>query len=725
MEFDHGTETISPDDTVTTITIGGTGGLILPAGTTAQRPANTTGIMRWNTDLGALEVNNGSGFGSVGGGGGGAPTDATYVTLSANATLTGERVLTVGSGMVLTDAGAGNNATIEKRYGGETWTTVTSPSIGTGWRGMAYGNGTFVMLEGGTSSTAAIYSKNGGESWTSVTLPTSLMWTGCAYGNGIFVAAGALASNSVITSPDGITWTNQAAVLPDTSTHSSISFANGAFYIQSYNTTTISRSYNGIQWFQSTLPSSTTWQATGGGDGVVIAVASNTTAAARSIDGGVTFSAITLPSALDWRSVAYGDGTFIVIPSTAANNVAARSTDGGATWSTTTLPTLQTWYDIVYANGVFLATSSDGFCARSLDGGVTWTSYALPFSSAYSVMFGDGRFVIGGSTNTTAYSLAGDANNAGGNLGSILYSDRGGLNAAQNVGVIGENLWIAPSNYAAPPSRGISVFGREYGPPNGGRVMLAVTGPSGLDYPLQPALWRQGIALWRPPGNATTVPGVFGFNAPTAGGTATARTVAVTNALTRSKRLGYVSSTTAGNYGGHYSTVAQFTVGTGVVGGFMYSCRFGASDATIQTAARTFVGLTSSVAAPTNVDPATLTNTIGIGATAADTTWYIYYGGSAAQTRISLGANFPINNTDIMDITLWSPPASNGVVYYHVTRISATAQYESSGKLGPGTAGTTLPANTTLLSHRAWRNNNTAAAAVGLDIISVYIETDW
>jgi hypothetical protein len=247
-----------------------------------------------------------------------------------------------------------------------------------------------------------------------------------------------------------------------------------------------------------------------------------------------------------------------------------------------------------------------------------------------------------------------------------------------------------------------------------------------MDYTLQPAMWRQGIAIWRPPGNATTVPGVFGFAAPTAGGTATSRTVATTNALTRAKRLGYVSSTTAGNYGGHYSTTAQFTLGTGTnLGGFLYSCRFGVSDAAIQTAARHFVGVTSAVSAPTNVDPATLTNAIGIGKTAADTTWFIYYGGSTAQARISLGANFPVNNTDIIDLTLWSPPNQNGVVYYDVTRITATGQFNTSGKLGPGTAGTTLPANTTLLAHRVWRNNNTAAAAVGVDVISVYWETDW
>lgn len=47
------------------------------------------------------------------GGGGGAPTTATYVTLSTDATLTNERVLTAGSGITITDNGAGSTVIID------------------------------------------------------------------------------------------------------------------------------------------------------------------------------------------------------------------------------------------------------------------------------------------------------------------------------------------------------------------------------------------------------------------------------------------------------------------------------------------------------------------------------------------------------------------------------------------------------------------------------------
>jgi|688.fasta_scaffold110699_5 hypothetical protein len=49
---------------------------------------------------------------STTGGGGGAPTNASYLVLGTNASLDSERVLTIGTGLVATDAGANGNYTI-------------------------------------------------------------------------------------------------------------------------------------------------------------------------------------------------------------------------------------------------------------------------------------------------------------------------------------------------------------------------------------------------------------------------------------------------------------------------------------------------------------------------------------------------------------------------------------------------------------------------------------
>lgn len=313
-----------------------------------------------------------------------------------------------------------------------------------------------------------------------------------------------------------------------------------------------------------------------------------------------------------------------------------------------------------------------------------------------------------------------------GNAGQILFNGNGSnFESAENVYIDNRDLVLQYNSIGAaiPNSDSVKFFAKLYGG-TGGRTMPAIIGPSGMDYTIQPGMWRQKIAYWNAPGNGTTVPGIFGLNALTATGTVTTRTVATTNKLTITKRLGYVSANTANSVAGHRSTDRQYVVGNGSgFGGFFYSCRFGISDATIETQARSFIGLSSLTTAPTNVNPGTLTFCAGIGHNAGDTNWYIYYGGNVAQTRINLTSTIPINNTDLIDFTMWSPPNVDGVIYYHV-EIVGTSNIVN-GKLGPGTAGVTIPLNGTLLTHRAWRTNNTAAVVVGIDISSVYIETDW
>jgi len=41
-----------------------------------------------------------------------------------------------------------------------------------------------------------------------------------------------------------------------------------------------------------------------------------------------------------------------------------------------------------------------------------------------------------------------------------------------------------------------------------------------------------------------------------------------------------------------------------------------------------------------------------------------------------------------------------------------------------GAVGTVIPAATTFLAHSAWRCNNATALAVGIDVVSLYLETD-
>lgn len=275
---------------------------------------------------------------------------------------------------------------------------------------------------------------------------------------------------------------------------------------------------------------------------------------------------------------------------------------------------------------------------------------------------------------------------------------------------------------AAPSSGNIHIYAKSIA----GRVLPKWVGPTGVDSAMQAFIATNKVAWWNPSGNSNIVPAVVGLPAFTEVGTRTARNVATTNLFTRMKRIGYVSNTPSGSLSSQRVAVAQYSLGDGFgLGGFTYIIRFGISDAAAVSGARTFVGMSSNVAAPTNVEPSTLTNTIGIGHGAADTNMKIYYGGSVVQTPIDLGVNFPSDtrNIDMYELILFASPNSNNSIGYRVLRLNTG--HIAEGILTATTPGTQLPSSNTLLAHRSWRSNNTTTLAVGLDIASLYIETDY
>jgi hypothetical protein len=334
--------------------------------------------------------------------------------------------------------------------------------------------------------------------------------------------------------------------------------------------------------------------------------------------------------------------------------------------------------------------------------------------STVAVSGGGGGGAPGGSTTQIQY------NNAGLFAGTPSFTWD---NANSILGVNGSVQLNVATTISNPPPSTLKLFAGNVG----GRIMPRVVGPTGLDFTLQPHLTRNKIARWNPPGNATTTPGVDGTNALTALGTATARNVAAANRFTRMRRLGYVSAATAAAFAGHFnpSGVTQWTIGTGSGdGGFHFIYRFGSSDAATVAGARQFVGFSSSTATPANVEPSTLTNSIGVCHGAADSNLKICFGGSTAQTPIDLGANFPANtlSADPYELILFASPYSSNVSY-RVENLR-TGNF-AEGTITNTTPGTTLPANTTFIGPRAWRTNNATALAVGLDVVGWSIETDY
>lgn len=301
----------------------------------------------------------------------------------------------------------------------------------------------------------------------------------------------------------------------------------------------------------------------------------------------------------------------------------------------------------------------------------------------------------------------------------------GEWNADHVIDTDGITFATSATTPTAPAAGNVVLYGKDLGT----REMLSAISEGGGPYVLQPSMWRQKVGL----GTANVSNGTgYTIDLP-----AFTFTAALTNAPTntnhfsRSTRLGAVTTATAGTIASVLNGAAQFTVGDGAgLGGFYASFTFSFVDQASVPDARGFVGMWSSVAAATNVQPNTLTNCFGIGRLSTDQTQlYIVYGGSAAQTAIALGTGFPpilsstLTGGVLYELSLFSAPGVNGVVHYRVERLDNGSV--ATGTLGPGTAGTTLPANTTLLTPRAWATNNATAQITSIYFTNIYVETDY
>jgi hypothetical protein len=175
------------------------------------------------------------------------------------------------------------------------------------------------------------------------------------------------------------------------------------------------------------------------------------------------------------------------------------------------------------------------------------------------------------------------------------------------------------------------------------------------------------------------------------------------------------SAATAGSLAYYYPNSAGFIGFLGQHGGWQFYYQFFATDAATVANARMFVGLRNATSAPTNVDPATLTNCIGMAQRAGVTNWQLVYGGSAAQTPIDTG--LPYSQTDNYTLIVCGTSANATTCNVGILKNGELA-YQTTLT---GTAGVVLPADNTPLYHTSWRCNNSTALAVRYSIGKILV----
>ena len=245
------------------------------------------------------------------------------------------------------------------------------------------------------------------------TVPANKSWI-TYYGNGKWIGVDKTSDNStVLTSTDGITWTQNSESLPIRAY--SICYGSGKFVVFS-STQNYVYSTDGITWTSNTLPNSKYYESLCYGNGKFVALSSDATTAIYSTDGiSWTSKATNLTNnGGKYGAGCYGNGKYVFIGE--GTKQVIYSTDG-ITWKTATLPSQSSWEGICYGNGKFVASAQvNDYCAYSTDG-ITWTNAKIERltgdygkDSAWSCAYGSGLFVIN-SYNCKAYWLSTDGIN--------------------------------------------------------------------------------------------------------------------------------------------------------------------------------------------------------------------------------------------------------------------------------------------------------------------------
>lgn len=380
--------------------------------------------------------------------------------------------------------------------------------------------------------------------------------------------------------------------------------------------------------------------------------------------------------------------------SSATDGEVVRLVSGAPAWSATReVPTGG-------SNGQYLRTVG-------IDGDLEWSSAGLVPDSS-----------------TTGYVLTQRSGTAGdygfeppasGAPGAIQYNNgAGGLAGAANIAIgASGSLELTVDTAPTVPAAGkLTVFARALA----NKHLPAFVGPSGLDSALQPFMGRNKVGILSAAGAVSAVPVSMGLPGATAVGANGTKTLDDTSLLGSMRRSYNASAATAGSSCG-YRTAVTAMRSANAWGGFLLIARFG--EEIIVAGSRAFVGLWSSSGAMANSNPSVMTKTIGMSYDAGESSWSIQHNdGSGVCARIALGANFPANtSSEAYEIAIFSPPGGTSV-WVRVERLGTAfvAEHELT---------TDLPANGQTLAFHIWANNGATAAAKGISLSTMYLESDY
>lgn len=396
-------------------------------------------------------------------------------------------------------------------------------------------------------------------------------------------------------------------------------------------------------------------------------------------------------------------------------------TSGGSCWicilnNTNNVPPNPTFWNMV-VDGFHWKGAWDGVTAYIINDVVT--SGGL----SYMCILGNTNNLP---PNVTYWEVFGSSTAPGGSSTSVQYNNAGSFAGAANLDIDTDGYPIVGDvNGGAAVTMthtGLKIFSRF----KTGRHMLSQKDSLGYETTLQPHIGMDKISYYTPQGNSTTAATItsIGFTM-TATGTVTARNVTTTNIATLARRIGYVTAVIANGTAGIRHAILQWCGGTSAgVGGYYFLCRFVMAGVIANAPAQgTYVGMANTTAVLATTNPMLGTNAcLGFGyepVSASVWTFMHNVAGGATITKDTLTGTFPTRNAtqEIFEARIYCPPNSS-IIYYSLEVINGGSYFE-------GSATTNIPAGGTLMCPHIFTTNGAGAlAAVGIDIISLYISSN-
>lgn len=266
----------------------------------------------------------------------------------------------------------------------------------------------------------------------------------------------------------------------------------------------------------------------------------------------------------------------------------------------------------------------------------------------------------------------------------------------------------------AKPTSGLKLFARS----QGGRMLPAFIGPSGIESNLQPALFRNTTYMWLP-GFSTTVSINWGVswlarNSGTGTGQTHPTKTSATPLGSLNRALFSTGSTATGASGIQSSLSVAWRGNAPGLGGFFFFARFGVEA--LKTGDQIFVGLGNFITALSG-DPTAFTNTAALAKDAADSNWFfITRSGSGIATKTPTG--LAVTAGEILDLMFFAPPNGSSITVRLVNSVTGQVYMDDV------VITQTLPDPTVFMYAQCHIKSTAGTTPSQLSLNRMYIETD-